>query len=145
MNRHSKYYRLNPVKGKLGKVNHKVVSDIKYDTFRRFNSYNVATKHAILGAVGKLLDEMVREDVGLYIQGSGPRKRPILIFVDGEWKVVWLPDPIAPYATPSDFSYKKIMESMERVAIEKVDASHHIVKLKGKDGVQFTLNVFGTF
>ena len=64
MNRHSKYYRLNPVKGKLGKVNHKVVGDIKYDTFRRFNSYNVATKHAILGAVGKLLDEMVREDVG---------------------------------------------------------------------------------
>ena len=40
---------------------------------------------------------------------------------------------------------KKIMESMERVAIEKVDASHHIVKLKGKDGVQLTLNVFGTF
>lgn len=34
---------------------------------------------------------------------------------------------------------------MERVAIEKVDASHHIVKLKGKDGVQLTLNVFGTF
>ena len=109
MNRHSKYYRLNPVKGKLGKVNHKVVGDIKYDTFRRFNSYNVATKHAILGAVGKLLDEMVREDAGLYIRDSGPRKRPILIFVDGEWKVVWLPDPIAPYATPSDFSYKKII------------------------------------
>ena len=40
MNKQSKFYRLNPIKGKLGKVNHKVVSDIKYDTFRRFNSYN---------------------------------------------------------------------------------------------------------
>ena len=42
MNKQSKFYRLNPIKGKLGKVNHKVVSDIKYDTFRRFNSYNAA-------------------------------------------------------------------------------------------------------
>lgn len=47
MNKLSKYYRLNPVSGKLGKVNQKVVNDIKFDTFRRFNSYNAATKIAI--------------------------------------------------------------------------------------------------
>lgn len=142
MNRHSKYYRLNPVKGKLGKVNHKVVDDIKYDTFRRFNSYNAATKLAVLQAVGEKMEQVKIDKTGYYIDLPGHWIRVevapgIFIWI---W-VVW----IDPRAIPGkDFRLKDHIHRIDRVAIQHISKGQQILHLRGKDGLHITLNVFGS-
>ena len=143
MNKQSRYYSLNPVKGKLGKVNHKVVSDIKYDTFRRFNSYNAATKLAVLQAVGEKMERLKIGEAGRYIDPPGHWE--LVEVRPGVWILVWVDDPIDPRATPGrDFRFKDYMHRIDRVAIQRVNAGQQIMHLRGRDGLHITLNVFGS-
>lgn len=127
-------------------MNHKVVGDIKYDTFRRFNSYNPATKVAVLQAVGEIMEQGKIGDAGRYVDPPG---HLVWVEIKPGWMILmWVDDPknpIDPKARPGkDFRFNDYIHRIDRVGVQRVNGEQQILHLRGKDGLHVTLNVFGT-
>lgn len=142
MNKKSKYYRLTPAKGKVGNVNNKVIENINFNTFRRFNSYNVPTKIAILEVIGNMKNNVSTDNVGHYTEAPGHYE---VIKVRGRIIIIiWVEDPIDPRASLGNkINIKDYIPRISDVAVQRVNNKQQIMYLRGKKGLRLTLNIFG--
>ena len=111
-------------------------------SYRRFNSYNAATKVAVLQAVGEKMERVKIGEAGRYIEPPGHWE--LVEVRPGVWMLVWVDGPIDPRARPGkDFRFKNYIHRVDRIAVQRVNEEQQILHLRGKDGLHITLNVFG--